>query len=362
MTGMSAAVQKNRISGRGFIIPSFNQFNTGGYIFLKHSFSPVSTLQAGIRYDQGQINTMEYSDWFTSPVITGSDTTMQYVTRAEDLRLRMSSFTWSAGYAYNPGIWSLKLNAGKSFRLPTPKELAANGVNYHNFSYEVGDPGLSPEVSYQLDVTVEYAGDRFTFGLNPFVNYFPNYIYLNPSSEHDRLYGTGNQVFYYTQSRVFRTGGELQGTFILMKTLHVGVTGEYVFSEQLSGAKKGFSLPFSPPASMTLNMKYNPDRLLFVRHPYLSADLVMTAGQENIVPPEEPTDGYMVLNLGAGFEFAARENRATVSMQIINLLNKKYFNHTSYYRLINLPEPGRGFVLNITIPFSAKSLTDNLNY
>jgi iron complex outermembrane recepter protein len=106
-------------------------------------------------------------------------------------------------------------------------------------------------------------------------------------------------------------------------------------------------------------MKYNPDRLLFAQHPYLSADLVMTAPQENIVPPEEPTDGHMVLNLGAGFEFAARENRAIVSMQIINLLNKKYFNHTSYYRLINLPEPGRGFVFNITIPFSAKSFTDN---
>jgi iron complex outermembrane recepter protein len=37
-----------------------------------------------------------------------------------------------------------------------------------------------------------------------------------------------------------------------------------------------------------------------------------------------------------------------------NLLNRLYFNHTSYYRLINVPEPGRGVVVNISVPFSGE--------
>lgn len=364
-TGISSALQQNRISGRGFIIPSFNQFTAGGYLLVRHTFSPLSTLLAGVRIDHGFVGTMEYSDWYTSPVTTGSDTIMQYIMRAESLSLQMSSFTWSAGYAWNPGNWSFKLNAGRSFRLPIPKELAANGVNYHNFSYEKGNPDLSPEVSYQLDVTAGYSNERLMLELNPYINYFPNYIFLNPGPEHDRQYGTGNQVFNYTQSRVLRAGGEFQGTFTLVKHLHLGLTGEYLVSRQLSGAKKGFSLPFSPPATVIFNVRYEAGGILFMKNPYLAMDIVMTSRQENIVPPEEPTDGYTVFNIAAGFESATGDNSIfsvgrgpVVSMQVTNLLNRKYFNHTSYYRLINLPEPGRSFILNITIPFSAKSFNN----
>ena len=70
-------------------------------------------------------------------------------------------------------------DTGKSFRMPIAKELAANGVNYHHFSYEVGNPGLSAEISYQFDGGVEYHSKKLAVGVTPFLNYFPNYIYLN---------------------------------------------------------------------------------------------------------------------------------------------------------------------------------------
>ena len=38
----------------------------------------------------------------------------------------------------------------ESFRVPIPKELGADGVNYHIFRYEKGEAGLSPEESYQF--------------------------------------------------------------------------------------------------------------------------------------------------------------------------------------------------------------------
>jgi iron complex outermembrane receptor protein len=136
--------------------------------------------------------------------------------------------------------------------------------------------------------------------------------------------------------------------------LQLGIVGEYVYSKQLSGEKKGFTLPFSPPASGIFNIKYQRAKIMFVKNAYLSLDYRMTAAQYNIVPPEEVTKGYQVINIGLGGDISIYKQKIKLSMQIQNLLNTKYFNHTSYYRLINVPEAGRNFIANISIPFKTK--------
>ncbi len=352
--GTNSEYQDNKIDGRGFIIPAYQQFTLGGFAFARHNFSEISGIQLGIRYDFGNIETTEYYDWFLSPVEENGNTTLEYLQRAENINRNFSNLTWSVGYNYNPEHWTFKANIGKSFRMPIAKELAANGVNYHRFSYEVGDADLSPEISYQLDVGLEYQSKKFAIGATPFVNYFSNYIYLNPTSEHDRLYGNGNQVFYYTESEVIRYGGEIHAHYELLKNLQLGLIGEYVYSEQLSGEKKGFTLPFSPPASAIFNVKYQRRKLEFIENAYFSFDYRVTASQNDIVPPEEPTNGYQVINLGLGGNIPMRKQNINISMQVQNLLNTKYFNHTSFYRLINVPEPGRNFIVNVSIPFSGK--------
>lgn len=352
--GINSDYQDNRIAGRGFIIPAYTQLNLGGFMLGKYNLSGKSLIQMGVRYDYGEINAQKYFDWFPSPVVSNNDTAYQYLQRAGNINRNFSNVSWSLGYNYNAEKWSFKVNAGKSFRMPIAKELAANGVNYHNFSYEVGNSELSPEISYQLDVGLEYSTTHFAIGVTPFLNYFTNYIYLNPTSAHDRLYGNGNQVFNYTQSEVLRYGTELHAHYQLLKSLQIGVIGEYVYSEQRSGEKKGFTLPFSPPTSVILNAKYQKQRMKFVENAYLSIDYKLTAPQNNIVPPEEITNGYQVINIGFGGDVKLKKQKLTLSLQVQNLLNTKYFNHTSYYRLINVPEPGRNFILNISIPFSGK--------
>ena len=94
--------------------------------------------------------------------------------------------------------------------MPIAKELASNGVNYHQFSYELGDPNLSPEITYQLDLGATWQKGKIYLDVNPFLNYFSNYIYLNPTPEYDYAYGAGNQIYEYTESKVFRYGGELK--------------------------------------------------------------------------------------------------------------------------------------------------------
>lgn len=352
--GIQNEYQNNKTGGRGFIIPAFRQLSTGGFAHLKYSFSVKSILQAGARYDFGMIETDAYSDWFQSPVETETGTAMEYLQRAPALSKHFSSFSWGVGYNYNTDNLTAKANLGKSFRMPISKELAANGVNYHHFSYEVGNPDLSPEVSYQFDGGAEFHHQNFAIGVTPFVNYFSNYIYLNPTSEHDRLYGNGNQVFYYTQSRVFRWGGEIHSHVELTENWQLGLMTDYVYSVQLSGEKKGFTLPFSPPASGLLNLKYSRIKFAGVLNPWFSVDYRLTLRQDNIVPPEEKTPGSSVFNVSLGGNLKISQQLVSIALQVQNLLNTKYFNHTSYYRLINVPEPGRNVVLNVSIPFTIK--------
>ncbi|MCB0629985.1 MAG: TonB-dependent receptor [Lewinella sp.] len=349
--GISSDYQDNQIDGRGFIIPAYRQLNIGSYFIAKHAFSKKSLLQLGLRYDYGHMATQSYSDWFSSPV-DGADAEPVYLQRAAAINRYFSNFSWSLGYNYNLEQLSLKANVGKSFRMPIAKELAANGINYHHFSYEVGDPALSPEISYQLDLGVEYQRAKYAIGATPFFNYFPNYIYLNPTSEYDRLYGNGNQIYYYAESKVLRYGGEIHAHYQITAPLQLGLIGEYVYSEQLSGDKKGFTLPFSPPASLLFNIKYQKNKIRFIEHPYLSVDWRLASSQQNIVPPENPTDAYQVINLALGGNVRLYKQPVNVSLQVQNLLNQKYFNHTSYYRLINVPEAGRNLILNISVPFS----------
>ena len=37
-----------------------------------------------------------------------------------------------------------------------------------------------------------------------------------------------------------------------------------------------------------------------------------------------------------------------------NLLNRRYYDHTSYYRLIDVPEPGRNVSLMVGLEFKEK--------
>ncbi len=351
--GISTEYQRNLIGGRGFIIPAFDQFTSGIYFYGKYPVGERIFLHGGLRYDYGRIRTEAYHDWFPSPVETpGSPVPVsETLLRAPALTRHFSNISWAAGLNYNAPRFLFKANVGKSFRMPIAKELASHGVNYHHFSYEIGDPDLPAEVSYQLDLGAEWQFDRFSVGISPFVNYFPHYIYLNPTSRHDYLYGAGNQVFYYTGSRVFRTGGELFANYRISASLKTGFTAEYVYSEQLSGEKKGFSLPFSPPASGIFNLEYSFRSGKVFRESRISADLRMTSPQNRIVPPEMKTPGYEVLNLSASTEWHGEKFKMQIRLKIENLLNRKYFNHTGYYRIINVPEPGRNLILEINLPF-----------
>lgn len=344
IAGVGGEHQHNRRGGWGFIIPDFRQSSVGVFLYERFTITPDLVLSGGIRFDRINVDTESYNDWFKTPVENGDSINKQ---RSESLNRSFNSFTWSAGINYSMGEWSFKANLGKSYRAPIAKELSSDGINYHIFRYEKGNSSLSPEESYQLDAGINWQRGRMDILFEPYVNYFPNYIYLSPTSD----YMEGLQMYYYTQNRVLRYGFEAVMKYRLTDEIEAGVTGEYLYAEQRSGSKKGYGLPFSPPWTTVLSFRYTPDKPWAGKNGYITIDYKIVGKQDRILPPEKITNGYQVLNMSLGREFAFDQYTASLSIQGHNLLNTKYYDHTGYYRLIDVPEPGRNFSLMIGMKF-----------
>lgn len=334
--GINFEYQHNRRAGWGFIIPDFETASFGGYLFDRYYLSEHLILNAGIRFDRIRTHIHPYRDWYKTPV--GNADTV-YQVRSAGLKRTFNSFTWSVGIGYHSGSWNLKANVGKSFRAPISKELGSDGVNYHIFRYEKGEPGLSPEESYQLDAGIGWSGDFLSVQIDPYLNYFPNYIYLNPTAYYDE----GLQVYYYTQSKVFRYGFEAELNCRLSRNFEFDFQGEYLYAEQLSGDKKGYTLPFSPPWSARVGLKYMPRTRWSGPDGMISFTYKFVGDQNEIVPPESKTKGYRIFDMSVGRSFVWKNCKLKVHLQGQNLLNRKYYDHTGYYRLIDVPEPGRSF-------------------
>jgi len=338
-TGLDAEYQHNRRGGWGFILPDFETQSTGFYASDRVAVTDALLLNAGIRFDVSQTHIHAYSDWYKTPVAAGDSL---FVQRSSDVRHPFHSLTWSFGINYAVGDWVLKANVGKGFRTPTPKELGADGISYALFRYERGNPDLRPEQSYQLDAAITWANRRLSLQVDPFVGYFPNYIYLNPTAS----YMEGLQLYHYTQAEVFRWGIEAEMTYTLTKHWEAEAKGEYLYARQLSGEKRGYTLPFSPPWTADVGFRYLFDG---TDDGYLALHADFVGTQREIVPPEKATEGHWTLNAAAGKTIRMAHATLKASLHADNLLNRRYYDHTSYYRLLGVPEPGRNISLMLTM-------------
>ena len=334
-TGGNMEYQHNRRGGWGFILPDFEQLTFGAFAMDKWNLSDKFSLTAGVRLDHGKVCIHSYHDWYKTPV----DGDSVYVERSANLSRRFNSLTWSVGVNRMLGDWVLKLNVGKSFRMPIAKELGMDGVNYNIFRYEKGNADLKPEESYQLDAGIVFEHGAWSVQLTPYLNYFPNYIYLNPTPQ----YKEGLQLYYYTQAKVMRWGFEANVAWQLLPCLRLEAAGEYLYAQQLSGEKKGYTLPFSTPWSCRAALRYLLPAKESARAGYAALEWQVVGTQSRIVPPEEKTSGHQLLNLSLGKGFVVGNCRLELTLRGENLLGKRYYDHTSYYRLIGVPEPGRNF-------------------
>lgn len=345
--GLNTEYQDNNIGGYSFLLPQFEQISGGIFVINRLRISDKLVLTSGIRYDQGRLHIHEYSD---------PNMADEYRLRAENIEKNMGNFSFSTGFSYaiNP-YWTMKLNAGKSFRMPTANELSSNGVHHGTFRHEVGSKNLKSETSYQLDYGMDFQKEldfpiqKITINSSLFASFFPNFIFLNPTGEFSWLPDAG-QYYKYQQSKALRYGGELSVSLDFLKYFRLDNGFDYIYAQDTDSK---YPIPFTPPLSINNELHINIGKIITRTHSTLSLSHRYSAAQNRVSRNELSTPSYHLFDASISGNFKLQSKDIKIIFQAQNIMNKKYYNHLSFYRYLDLPEIGRNFKL--TIQFSITS-------
>jgi iron complex outermembrane receptor protein len=344
--GWDVQQQQNRIGGYSFLLPQYSRFTSGLFWIASFRPNPGLTFSGGLRYDYGNIRSKAYADPYLEAYLRergySGEALEAYRWRSYPVNRSFGDFSGSAGMVWTLSeAHRLKFNIGRSFRLPGANELASNGVHHGAFRHEQGTPSLDSEQGWQCDVsyTCEARGVALSFA--PFVSWFGNYIYLKPSGEWSALPHAG-QIYRYTGAEALFTGAEATISVDFLRRMNYAFMAEYVYTYNID---EHIPLSFSPPASMRHALSWKGSNA------QAYAEWQIISPQRRIARNEDPTPGANLLHAGATFSLAAAGAKADITLSIRNILDTAYYNHLSFYRKIEIPEPGRSFQITITIPF-----------
>ncbi|MDH6359055.1 TonB-dependent receptor [Parabacteroides sp. PF5-9] len=346
--GWDIQYQQNTIGGYSFLLPEYKRLTTGFFWLTDYQVKEGLTISGGLRYDFGHINSNEFIDTHLAEYLRKQGYPEEEVTansiRSHAVDRSFGDWSGSVGVVWTPVEGHLlKANIGHSFRLPGANELASNGVHHGTFRHEQGYISLDSEKGWQFDLAYTWNRSWGSIQFSPFISWFSNYIFLHPSGEWSILPHAG-QVYRYTGAEALFAGAEASVEVFLTKQLTYSLTGDYVYTYNCD---EHIPLSFSPPASVRNSLTWQYKKLqLFGEYHYI-------ARQNRVDRNEEPTPEAHLFNAGASYSFSLGKVEPVITLSAKNLLNKRYYNHLSFYRRVEIPEPGRNFQVMIKVPFNS---------
>lgn len=344
--GWDVQYQQNRINGYSFLLPRYYRFTSGISGVSTWKTTHTLTMTGGVRYDYGKIDITDYEDQYLNAYLQdmGYDTPVieQYKWRSYPVKRNFNDFSFSLGIVWNPSTCHLiKVNIGRSFRLPGANELASNGVHHGTFRHEQGNSTLDSEKGWQLDVSYAYQNKKIALSIMPFFSRFSNYIYLRPTGQWSILPHAG-QIYRYTGAKTTFAGVELSLAYKILPNIEYSLTGEYTYTYNKD---EHTPLSFSPPASMRNTLMWKNNKI------QLYGEIYSIASQHRVAKNEATTSGANLINLGGSYNLKLGKIEIDINLSFRNILDIHYYNHLSFYRKVEIPEPGRNIQLLIKIPF-----------
>lgn len=348
VAGLDMQMKDNKRGGFEFLLPDYRSYTGGVFVYSEYQLTEQLVLSGGLRFDYARMVVQAFTaNVYEDEQIVGQTERTPYINRS------FYNPSGALGLSWSPLKWvNVKLNLARSFRVPVAAELSANGVHHGTFRHELGDPDLNSETGWQADLGLYIQQKKFHIELTPFFDYFDNYIYLRPTAEFSPLPDAG-QLYKYVQHSVIYMGVEFLAEYHPVEGLHIDLAAEYIHNYNI---ETGLGLPFTPPLSIGPGVEYNFEKLgKAVRDLYFGMEYKYYAAQNNVDRNELTTPSYQLLHFNSGVSFVAGKQRFELSFRIQNLLNEKYLNHMSRYRILNLPEPGRNFLVTLRVPLTFKS-------
>jgi len=357
--GINGMRQSNQNKGAEVLIPEYNLFDIGGFVFMQRFFK-MGTVSGGIRFDNRSVDSKEFFD--------GPDPKFTAFTRS------FSNVSGSIGVSYEPTeLVTVKANIARGFRAPTLAELASNGTHEGTNRYEYGVQDLKSETSLQLDGGIDLNYEHFSFGLAAFYNRINDFIFyqkLESVFGGDSLVNVDGEdimAFVFNQHNAKLSGLEL---FIdihphPLHWLHFKNSFSFVrgrFDNRLDGDRIGSdNIPLMPAPRWNGELRADFKKAgNGFRNLYIRVEADKTFEQDKFFTgydTETGTNGYLLINAGIGADIVNNKNKALFSLHlgVMNLGDVAWQNHLSRlkYAATNMLT-GRTGVFNTGRNFSVK--------
>ncbi|HEX9152892.1 MAG TPA: TonB-dependent receptor [Flavobacterium sp.] len=326
--GIQGMHQTNTNSGEEYLIPDattndFGVFGTANYEWK------TNVLQAGLRFDNRKISTIEHG-------IAGEEGYFKAIDKSFD------SFNASLGYKTNlANDLTMRLNLASGFRAPNLAELTSNGVHEGTNRYELGNSDLETEQNVQTDVNLEYKNSHFEFFINGFYNHINNYIYTSPTG----IVIDNNNVFDYIQNNAKLYGGEIGLHFHPhpLDWLHYETSFETVTGKK----QNGDFLPLIPANNWSNTIRTEFKIKDWLEDGFATVNLSTTFNQDNVDGFETKSNGYSLVNLGFGGKVKLGKSTFDVNLNANNVFDKSYIAHLSRLKADGIPNIGRNAILGV---------------
>lgn len=357
--GVNGMRQVNTNKGAEMLIPGYNLFDIGAFVYTKKGFDKL-TLSGGLRVDNRSLRSSEFKE----------GTNVKF----EKFNKHFSNVSGSAGFSYEAdNAVTLKLNLARGFRAPSIPELASNGAHEGTNRYEYGEQNLKSETSLQADAGIDINTEHVSFSASIFYNSIKNFIYYRKLSATDgtdsiiNIDGNDNIAFRFNQNNAKLYGAEFNLDIHPhpLDWLHIENTFSYVrgtLNQQQDGSN---NLPFIPAARLLNQLRgdFSKKGKLF-KNAYVMFELDNTFAQNNPFTgfnTETTTPGYSLLNAGIGSDVTSK-GRTLFSLYLAgkNLTDVAYQNSLSRLKYaaenqltgrLGVFNMGRNWSVKVNIPF-----------
>jgi iron complex outermembrane recepter protein len=330
--GSQGMAQSNVTNGEELLIPNAKTNDFGAFFIGNLNFEKLQ-FQGGVRADYREIDSKEM---------------MMNNVSFSAFKNSYNGFTFSGGAVYKMNKTKYRANISSGFRAPNTSELLSNGVQPGTNRYVKGDINLANENATQIDFSFDYQDEHFSFSINPFFNSIRNYIFLSPT---DTIINN-NPAFEYLQTNAYLYGGELGFHYHPHKIhwLHL----ESALSTVIAEDKNGQPLPLIPQTKINSTIKAEFSHNGKVRLQNVFVQHIYKFKQSRTGLFETVTNDYNLINIGLNLGIETKNNPIEISTGIKNLLNTKYIDHLSRFKILEIPNQGINYYIGIKVKLNGK--------
>lgn len=334
--GISGFYQSNESEGQFPLVPGATT-GAGAIFAFERATAGRWNFLAGVRGDLRHVN-------------ADSNAALQRGTESRTL----SSITGNLGVVYQPiPGFSLAANLGRAFRAPTLYELYTNGPHLGEDRFEIGLPSAKPEVSLNTDLSARWQRGRVSAQLAGYRNQIDDYLYIEPTGgtatviteEGDTVALPAYQ--YLQTARAVFWGLDFSGEIAATAALSLRGRFDWVLGDNHATNEP---LSMIPPVRGDLEAELHTAGGGPLGRAYLTAGVELVGMQTRLGPFDTPTDGYALLDLGAGLERMIGPRTINLGIRVRNATDATYTDYLSRYKLFAYGQ-GRNVLLRVGMDF-----------